>query len=122
LKRVLLVDDMHAIRALLRVYLVEFGFEFVELRSGEEALASVKEQRPSLIIMDHVMPGLSGMEVLQVLRGDPAFADIPVIILTADETLDTRLTNPRTRFSKKPIRPDALKGLIRQVLALGEQS
>jgi len=79
---VLIVDDMAVIRELLNATLRNAGYETVCAVDGHEALAAVKARVPDLILLDVTMPAMSGIAVLEALRGSPATAKIPVIMLT----------------------------------------
>jgi two-component system cell cycle response regulator len=82
---VLVVDDDTATRTLVARVLQQAGLECREAASGEEALSILRRRGASIdsIVLDVRMPGLSGFEVLEALRGDPALASIPVVLLTA---------------------------------------
>lgn len=119
--RVLLVDDMLAIRALLRVYLMEFKFDFEEARDGVEALAVARANPPALIITDIQMPVMDGLELLETIRADPQLTRVPVIVLSSDEkqTATLRWLNPALTFvALKPIDPAALKSAVRKALEI----
>lgn len=81
--RVLVVDDSPVIRDLIAVNLQLEGFDVRIAGDGEEALALVAEQRPDVITLDVVMPRLDGFETAARLRADPAYADIPLVMVTA---------------------------------------
>ncbi len=81
--RVLVVDDSAVIRDLIAVNHELEGFEVTVAADGEEALERVAEQRPDVITLDGVMPRLDGFETAERLRADPAYADIPLIMVTA---------------------------------------
>jgi CheY-like chemotaxis protein len=79
--RILVVDDNHLIRRLLDLMLEGAGYVPVDAESGEEALALAPEAEPDLCIVDEVMPGMQGSEVIRALRQskDPRLARVPVI-------------------------------------------
>jgi CheY-like chemotaxis protein len=81
---ILVVDDDAPILLLMRSLLREFGFEPVTARSGEEAIAEAKTQKPDLILLDRNMPGMSGDEVLQELRSDDGLSAVPVLIVSGE--------------------------------------
>lgn len=83
LAKVLIVEDDDALSALLAYNLNSAGFETVFVRSGDEGLAAIIDQRPHLVILDWLVPGLSGIEVCRALRRHPETADLPIIMLTA---------------------------------------
>jgi DNA-binding response OmpR family regulator len=78
--RVLVVDDEPHIRAVLRGYLAADGFEVVEAADGAAALSAVRDERPDLVLLDVMLPGIDGLEVLRRLR---ACGDVYVILVTA---------------------------------------
>jgi PAS domain S-box-containing protein len=80
---VLVVDDEEQVRALVRETLSGDGFELREAADGEQALEVVGAQRPDVVVLDLVMPGLDGFSVLERLQSEPATRAIPVIVLTA---------------------------------------
>ena len=82
-KRVLVTDDELPMRELVRGVLEEMGLEVVTAPDGQTCLFEVVAQRPHLLILDVVMPGMSGLEVLQALRQRPDTKDLPVIMLTS---------------------------------------
>ena len=80
MRRVLVVDDEPHIRTVLRGYLQADGFEVAEATDGAAALAAMREQPPDLVLLDVMMPGIDGLEVLRQLR---TFSDVYVILVTA---------------------------------------
>ncbi|MCL6521417.1 MAG: response regulator [Firmicutes bacterium] len=85
---VLAVDDKPYIRQLLATDLGLQGYTVLEAADGAEALELAARRRPDVVLLDLLMPGLDGYEVLRRLRADPATADLPVIILSARTELD----------------------------------
>jgi two-component system KDP operon response regulator KdpE len=81
--RILVVDDDPQIRRVMRATLVSHGYEVIEARDGEAALAEIGREAPNLVLLDMNMPGLSGLETCRALR---ATSDVPVIILTVRES------------------------------------
>ncbi|GMA50061.1 hypothetical protein GCM10025857_14180 [Alicyclobacillus contaminans] len=85
--RVLIVDDEPSIRQLVQYNLSQAGFDVMTAESGAQVLPLVREQHPDLIVLDLMLPGLSGTEVCQQLRREGI--DTPVIMLTAkDDEID----------------------------------
>jgi DNA-binding response OmpR family regulator len=80
MRRVLVVDDEPHIRTVLRGYLQADGFEVAEAADGAAALAAMRDQPPDLVLLDVMMPGIDGLEVLRQLR---TFSDVYVILVTA---------------------------------------
>lgn len=80
---ILVVDDEAAVRGLVAETLELAGHEVVAVASGAEALAAVTIHRPDCVVLDVMMPGMSGLEVLAELRAEPSTADLPVVMLSA---------------------------------------
>ncbi len=85
-KRVLVVDDDHTLRQLLGINLLAEGIDVEMVGDGESARMAAWTDPPDLILLDVMMPGMDGLELLGHLRGDPRTADIPVILLSACAT------------------------------------
>jgi len=81
--RVLVVDDEAVIRELVRGMLDGDGVEVHCARDGETALRDVREFRPDLVLLDLVLPGMDGVTVCRLLKGDPSLTRVPVHALTA---------------------------------------
>jgi len=81
--RILVVDDEQDILRLLSYNLKKHGYQTDEVRDGEEALRKVRDHPYQLIILDLMLPGLSGMEICRILKRDPKTMKIPIIMLTA---------------------------------------
>ncbi len=82
-KRILIVDDEPHIRHVLALKLEKAGMDVILATDGEEALDLCRSEKPDLVITDFQMPYLSGVELCQQLRREPATQDIPAIMLTA---------------------------------------
>jgi len=80
--RILLAEDDRFLRKAAEAALVRQGFEVVTAADGDEALTKIRLHRPDLILLDLIMPGRHGFEVLDSLRDDPDTARIPVIVLS----------------------------------------
>ncbi len=82
-KKILMVEDDNAMAGVYVKRLENEGFEVKRVDNGEDALATAVEYRPDMIILDVMMPKISGFEVLDILKNTPATAQIKVIMLTA---------------------------------------
>lgn len=82
-ERVLVVDDEPDITALVAYHLAKAGFRVSTAATGVDALRAVREECPSIIVLDRMLPGMSGDDVLATLRADQAVHEIPVLMLTA---------------------------------------
>jgi len=116
LTTVLVVDDEKNIVQLVKLYLLNEGYQVDVAYSGQEALDKTRQLRPNLVILDLMMPGLDGWEVCRTLRRD---SDIPVIILTARvEDVDkiVGLELGADDYITKPFNPRELVARVKAVL------
>jgi two-component system alkaline phosphatase synthesis response regulator PhoP/two-component system response regulator VicR len=118
-KRILAVDDQRDIARLVQVLLERAGYEVTLAYDGVEGLAKVRELSPDLVILDVMMPGLTGFEVLRRLKEDPQTEPIPVIMLTARSEADDALEGYERGaqwYLSKPIDPEELLNFVSNVL------
>ncbi len=114
-KRILIVDDEKDARTVLNNRLAGAGYEIIEAANGEAALVIARAQRPDLIILDILMPGMDGTETSEALKRDPDTKDIPVIFLTCLITkTDEKHGHIRggKYFLAKPYDPDELMDIV----------
>ncbi|MDX1764462.1 MAG: response regulator [bacterium] len=90
-KRLLLVDDETYMLTLMKLHLVNEGFDVVTAENGDEAIKRIKEEKPDLIISDVVMPVMDGFTLRKVLSQEPALQDIPVIFLSSSLNPENRV-------------------------------
>jgi CheY-like chemotaxis protein len=92
-------------------------YRFVEAADGYEALQLTREVRPDLIVLDVMLPGLSGIEVLEELRNDPELHDAKVVVITAwsHAELEAQVAGA-DRFVSKPFDPDDLSRAVEELL------
>ena len=81
-KRILLAEDDRFLRRAAEAALKRAGFTVLAAADGEEALRMAMAEKPDLVLLDLIMPKLQGFEVLKALKGDPATAAIPVVVLS----------------------------------------
>jgi CheY-like chemotaxis protein len=86
--KILLIDDSKVTRYALRIELKNRGIDVDTADSAEAALDILKSQVPDAILMDHIMPGLNGLEALEIIRADPRTAHVPIVLCTAQEDSD----------------------------------
>jgi len=122
-QRILLIEDNPDIHLMIKYVLMHGGYEFYSAYDGEEGLSKVLEIRPDLIILDLMMPKMSGEEVFQHLQGDPKYQEFkttPVIMLTARQTsqsrIDSLLEQGLAAFLYKPFGQSELLNVIRNIL------
>jgi CheY-like chemotaxis protein len=118
---VLVVDDEPDVRLVARLVLEAAGFEVTEAESGEDALGAIEGgSAPDVILLDVRMSGIDGWEVMRRLRSDPAQADVPVVVFTAnlagrsDAPADMR---DHDQLIIKPFNTDELLGMVEAALA-----
>jgi len=81
-KKILIVEDDKFLRELISMKLQKEGYTIIEAVDGEEGEKKIKEEKPDLILLDLILPGIDGFEVLSRIKEDPAVSSIPVIILS----------------------------------------
>ena len=81
--RVMIVDDDDQVRDIIKTGLTSRGLEIIEAANGHEALTKAVSEAPSLIILDIMMPGMSGFDVCERLRAKPETINVPVVFLTS---------------------------------------
>src|SRR3979411_3054958 len=128
-ERVLVVDDEPDIVALVAYHLAKSGYTVSTATSGTEGLAVARRDKPSIIVLDLMLPGLSGLEVMEELRGDSATSRIAVLMLTARREEGDRikgLTLGADDYLTKPFSPQELVlrvgAILRRVKAGREES
>jgi two-component system alkaline phosphatase synthesis response regulator PhoP len=83
MRRILVVDDDREVVRLIRAYLEQAGFEVRAAHDGETAVHMIRRERPDLLLLDLMLPGMDGWEITRLVRADPTLAHIPIIMLTA---------------------------------------
>ena len=117
--RILLVDDERSIRTICRVNLEGDGLAVSEATDGSEALEAIRRERPSLVLLDVMMPGIDGWGVAEELAADDETREIPVVFLSARAAQEDRLHAQElgaVGYVVKPFDPLELAGRVRQVL------
>ncbi len=118
-RRILVVDDEPHIRRVLGAILDKSGYEVRTASDGTEGLHEFGSGDVDLVILDLMMPGTSGLEILSKIRTDARGADTPVIILTAkgqDTDRDAALAGGANDFLTKPFSPKKLLARIEEIL------
>jgi two-component system phosphate regulon response regulator PhoB len=117
--KVLVVDDEPAICDMIRYALEQADMRVYSASDAQEALVAINEDRPDIILMDWMMPGISGIELTRRLRKDSYTEEIPIIMLTAKVTEDDKVTGLEAGtddYVIKPFSPRELLARIRAVL------
>ena len=121
LPRVLIVDDERRNRDLIEVMLSAEGYNLLTASSGEEAIMTVASERPDLVLLDVMMPGMDGYQVAMRLKGDAETAHIPIIMLSALDDRNSRmhgLSAGAEDFMTKPVNRTELCLRVRNLLRL----
>ena len=117
LATVLICEDEPALRELIRVSL-DGQYEFAEADDGFQCLEVARARRPDLVVLDMMLPGRDGLEVLRDLRRDSDLADTPVLVLTAQPgTRDDALREGANLVMDKPFDPDEFSAAVKEVLS-----
>jgi CheY-like chemotaxis protein len=112
-KTILICDDEPALRELIRAS-IDDGYLFAEAGDGVAALDLAREVNPDVVILDLMLPRLSGLEVLARLNQDEQLRHVPVIVITAwNETREDVLAAGAADFVTKPFEPDRLRQAVR---------
>lgn len=117
MKTILVVDDYASVRFYHLALLRQAGFTPLGASSGPEALTLLEHQSVDLMMLDLVMPAMSGQEVLRRVRLLPRYAHLPVLVITSESesaALATLPTDPCCHVLHKPILPEALLQAIRR--------
>jgi two-component system, OmpR family, alkaline phosphatase synthesis response regulator PhoP len=117
-RQILVVEDESDIRKLVRYNLEQEGFALLEAADGEQALALLRKQRPHLLILDLMLPGMNGLEVCRVLRADERLAKLPVLMLTARATEVDKVLGLEIGADDYVTKPFSPRELVARVKAL----
>ena len=115
--RLVIADDEADIRRLI-VFLLR-SYDLSEAHNGRRALELICEVQPDLVLLDVMMPEMTGLEVLDAVRKNPLIASIPIILLSAKgqvSEIEQGLQGGATRYLVKPFEPQALRACVAEVL------
>jgi two-component system, OmpR family, response regulator MtrA len=118
--RILVADDDVDIRELVEFKLATLGHEIVAVNDGAAAIDACRERKPDLAVLDVMMPGMSGLDAIRVIRSDPSMSDIPVILLTAraqESDVETGFDTGADDYITKPFSPRELASRVQALLA-----
>ncbi|MDH5188555.1 MAG: response regulator [Rhodospirillaceae bacterium] len=116
---ILVIDDDEMLVELLTFKLEQKGFVVISSGDGEDGLSMVSEERPDLVVLDGMMPGMDGIEVLRLLKESPDTKDIPVVMLSArQQSRDVvgGLNLGAAEYIAKPFMPEELILKIQRLL------
>lgn len=119
-KKILCIEDESEMIDLMRLILERKGFHFIGAEGGQEGLDLIRQEKPDLVLLDLMMPGVDGWEVYRQLKADDELKDIPVIVVTAKaQSIDKVLGLHIARvddYITKPFGPQDLLNSIHRVL------
>lgn len=118
-RKILVVDDEPFICRSLTFVLRKGNYEVLEARDGAEALAAIREHKPDLVFLDVMMPKVNGFEVTQQIRGDAAYDDVQIVLLTAkgqDCDREVGKEAGADDYMTKPFSPSKILDRARQLL------
>jgi CheY-like chemotaxis protein len=119
LPTILLVEDFDDTRLMMKMWLVKNGYRVIEAETGEEAIVLAQQERPDLIIMDVMMPGMNGLDATQRIRQDRALSRTPIVAVSAygaEEYRSLALDAGCNEYVSTPFEPRTLADLIRDLL------
>jgi two-component system alkaline phosphatase synthesis response regulator PhoP len=118
-KKIMVVDDEPYIARVIKFKLEQEGYTVISANDGQSGLQKIKEEKPDLVLLDVMMPGLSGYEVCQKIKEDADLAGIPVVILTAkgqERDREQGMTMGASDYITKPFSPNRLLELVKSMI------
>ena len=125
LRTILLVEDFDDTRLMMKLWLVKNGYRVLEAETGQEAINVAQRERPDLIIMDVMMPGMNGLDATQRIREYQALRRTPIVAVSAygaDEYRSIAIEAGCNEYVSTPFEPSALAELIKSLIATRESS
>ncbi len=116
--KVLIVDDEEAIREMISVALELAGFQWIEAENAQVAHSRIVDERPDLILLDWMLPGVSGIELARRLKRDEATGEIPIIMLTAKSEEDNKIQGLDAGADDYITKPFSTRELISRINAV----
>lgn len=118
--KILVIDDSRVIRARVRDMLPQGNFEVIEAKDGIEGIEAIRAQKPNLIMLDFLLPRMSGYEVYEEIQAEPALQTIPLVMMSGRrEELTEKIQEPFEYFEfiEKPFEQKELIGAIKGAMA-----
>ena len=119
IKKILVVDDSATERHVLGEILGKQGFEVFYAEDGEKGVEQARQNKPDLIIMDVVMPGMNGFQATRAISRDPETKHIPIIICTTKNQETDKVWGLRQGAKDYVVKPIEPAGLLNKIAALG---
>jgi twitching motility two-component system response regulator PilG len=118
-KKILVVEDSSTVRKVVSITLNQKGYEIIEAKDGLEALSRLNEETPDLILLDIILPKMDGYKILNIIKGNELFKNIPVIMLTSKDGMVSKLKGKLAgsdAYLTKPFQPKVLLETIQRYL------
>ena len=118
-KKIMVIDDEPYIARVIKFKLEQEGYTVFSANDGLTGLEKIRQEKPDLVLLDVMMPGLTGYEVCQKIKADPQLASIPVVILTAkgqERDREEGLSVGASDYITKPFSPNRLLELVRNMV------
>ncbi len=118
-KKILLIDDDAAVHLITTPILVKAGYQVVSAKSGEQGMQVALDQRPDLILLDVIMPGIKGRELCVKIKSYTVLKDIPVVFFTAldsDDAIAAELELGAIAHLTKPVDPAELIKTVKEII------
>ncbi|MBI1995373.1 MAG: response regulator transcription factor [Deltaproteobacteria bacterium] len=122
-KKILVVEDEPDIRKLVQYHLAQERYKVLEAEDGENALKLIQREQPNLVVLDLMLPGLSGQEICRILRSKPDTATLPILMLTAKAGEADKVLGLETGaddYLTKPFSPRELVARVKAILRRAE--
>ncbi|MFN3396093.1 MAG: response regulator transcription factor [Thermodesulfovibrionales bacterium] len=124
MSKVIVIDDEPFILMMIEDKLRRSGIQVITLRESSKAFSIIKKERPDLVILDWMMPELSGIDLCKMIKSDNDLKEIPVFMLTAkgqDADKQLGLKSGAIQYITKPFSPRALLDMVKKALDKGNQ-
>ncbi len=118
-KRILVVEDSATTRKVISITLGQKGYEIIEARDGLEALGMLNDGKPDLVLLDIILPKMDGYKILEIIKKNQTFKNIPVIMLTSRDSIMSKLKGKltgATEYLTKPFEPTKLVKTVEKYL------
>ena len=119
IRKILIVDDSPTERHVLNEMLTKAGYEVIASDNGEDAILRAKRDRPDVILMDVVMPGLNGFQATRAISRDPDTKSIPIIMCTSKSQETDKIWGLRQGARDYLVKPVDRDALLAKIAALG---
>ena len=119
MEKILVVEDSVTTRKVITITLSQNGYSVVEASDGLEALSKVKDEKPDFILMDIILPKMDGYKVLTIIKNNPEFKDIPVVMLTSKTSYTDKVKGElagSTAYLTKPFDQEDLLETVEKYL------